>query len=290
MPGLLTQWGGVFQAHCSTIAGLTMAEGRVYEKRNRIPLALFNSNLKGTFHLLCAVGGAQWSAQCLVLILHCVAGRTGRIHLFCLRWGSRSLPVSISENGVDLSSTWLWAVLIVPLTPSICHTSTSLLPYRESRLFFYLNSSAVRNDVVWSSREQVQPAARFWLESDVCVQVLFGYPNNKIHCIRLSIKQFQVNWAGILFMYFKRTVCFLFLFCAHLWPNWWNIVLENAKHNSALAVFLPLKCISFLFGDKKKNLFKNKTMLRENKSGGTKRNWQRGQGSNTEGFVGYWIW
>lgn len=43
-----------FQAHCVAVAGLEMAEGRVCEKWNRIPLALFNLNLKGTFHLLCA--------------------------------------------------------------------------------------------------------------------------------------------------------------------------------------------------------------------------------------------
>lgn len=82
-------------------------------------LALFNLNLKGTFHLLCAaVAGGD--AQCgfisigklmgrLVLILHCVALLIGRSRLLALRWGSRSgkpsLPVSISEHGVNLHST-----------------------------------------------------------------------------------------------------------------------------------------------------------------------------------------
>lgn len=87
-----------------TIAGLAIAEGRVREKRNWIPLALFNSNPKGTFEPPLRRRGHTVGTGCLLLILHCVARLTGQICLVSDELIAHFVSPA-SEKGVGLSST-----------------------------------------------------------------------------------------------------------------------------------------------------------------------------------------
>lgn len=193
-----------FQAHCVAVAGLEMAEGRVCEKWNRIPLALFNLNLKGTFHLLCAAA-AGWDAQGgfisigtrplkgrLVLILHCVALLIGQSRLLALRWGSRSgkpsLPVSISEHGVNLHSTRRWAVVKVSRSPSIC-----VCPGTENTVSCVQLLLLVR---IYAELSGSSAAGHKVLVGISCLNAcVSGSPTTELNCVRLSV--YQVVWSKL---------------------------------------------------------------------------------------------
>lgn len=197
-------------------------------------------NLDSTCTVYFKSQGAQLSAQgplkeFIVLFLHLIARLTGQICLFRLRSGSCSLPVSISEYGVDLSSTWLWAVVKVLLQAFICLLDIQWIQF--FCIYRFLLSGFMLLGALRSKCNRQQGSG--W--NQMFTLNAIEYLTTKYqHCTFLSIIKFEINWTGIFTMkfFFKFNVMFL-LFLVHISePVDWKFYLR--MQNVA-------QCICFLF-------------------------------------------
>lgn len=110
----------------------------------------------------------------------------GQSRLLALRWGSRSgkpsLPVSISEHGVNLHGTRRWAVVKVSRSPSIC-----VCPGTENTVSCVQLLLLVR---VYAELSGSSAAGHKVLVGISCLNAcVSGSPTTELHCVRLFVYQ-----------------------------------------------------------------------------------------------------